>query len=146
MKYALRTIRNTETGEVTVFPVIRVRNSARPYRLKYPETYTAERLQLFDTLQEAERARNCEEIAADIVKRPEEGRIAMLRSVIAEFHDMGIPYKSACKLTGASYESIRSYLCRGYPPNGRIVARMYLGLIELKKAVAIARETLPHGN
>ena len=144
MKYAVRTTRNTFTGEVEVFPVVRVRNSAHPYRIRYTEVGTAERLQTFDTKEEALTAKRYEEYAAEYATRSPGELLAMLRSAVQEFRlSWGISLPVACNLTGLSVNSMRSYLVEANPCNPRVIAKFMLGLDLIRDVSRRASAALP---
>lgn len=143
MKYAVRTTRDTFTGKVSVHSIIRVRNSANPYRLRYPETGCAESLQIFNSLREAESARMCEAFAAEYAEKQQDELLWILRDALDEFKSMGLSQPCVCKITGAPYDAIRAYLSNFYKANPRVVAKVVLALREIREASDRAKNILP---
>ena len=144
MKYAVRTTRNTFTGEISVYPVVRVRNSAHPYRIKYTEVGTAERLQIFDTKDEALAAKQYEEFAAEYALKSQAELLALLKNAVREYREeWGIPLTSACRLTNAPRDSMRAFLAEINPCNPRVVAKFVLGLDIIREASRRASAALP---
>ena len=147
MKYAVRTNRETadKTGRVTVHPVFQVRDSARGYRIKYVDG-TAERLQVFDTPEEAKRAYECEVYAAAFAEKSPEELMEILRRTVQEFKDMGFDHTQACRMSDSPYQSIRKYLEGAYNPSSRVVAKFALACAMMKNTIALMKAALPHNN
>lgn len=143
MKYALRTTREVDTGLITVYPVFRVRETAHPYRLKYIEVGTAERLQVFDTKNEALDAYRWECIAAEFQKKSQEELLNILNGVIAMLRKWGFGTQGICGLVDAPIESIRKYLNGSYKVNPRVVAKLALTLEQFANAIETSRRILP---
>ena len=143
MKYAVRTTRDTFTGKVSVHNIVKVRNSANPYRLRYPETGCAESLQIFNTRAEAEKVRDYEMFAAEYAEKPQDELLRILREALDEFKSMGLSQPCVCKITGAPYDAIRAYLSYFYKANPRVVAKVVLALREIREASERAKNILP---
>lgn len=143
MKYAVRTTRDTFTGEVSVHRILRVRDAANPYRLRYPETGTAESLQIFSTRAEAEKAHAYEKFAAEYAEKQQDELLWILRDALDEFKSMGLSQPCVCKITGAPYDAIRAYLSNFYKANPRVVAKVVLALWEIREASDRAKNILP---
>ena len=143
MKYALRTTREVDTGLITVYPVFRVRETAHPYRLKYIEVGTAERLQIFDTKNEALDAYRWECIAAEFQKKSQKELLDILKGVIAMLRNWGFSLQGICGLVDAPIESIWKYLNQSYKVNPRVVAKLFLVMEQFSNAIETSRRILP---
>lgn len=143
MKYAVRTTRDTFTGEVSVHRILRVRDAANPYRLRYPETGTAESLQIFNTRAEAEKVHAYETFAASYAVKPAGELLQILNDTLAAFKHLGISCRSACRMTGAPYDALRAYQGGVYKPNGRVIAKLVLAFAEVYEAAERAKKILP---
>ena len=146
MKYALRITRDTGSNAVAVHPVIRVRDTVKPYRLKYASgdlSRYAESLRLFDTRQEAETAFREETAAAEFTTKTPEELDAILHADLAELKREGFPLSQICRLTDANADTVQSYRCRYNPPNPRLVAKIHLLLPLVREFQERARALLP---
>ena len=139
MKYALRLTRNLRTHAVTVHPIVRVRDSAKGYSMRYTDDY-AETLQIFTTLKEAKTARENEQLAADLAAMSAEERLEFLRRDMKYLESIGVPRCPYLRLMNLSEETFNAYLdSRRYIPNPRYVARFHV-TVEATKAY---RKKLP---
>ena len=143
MKYGVRITKDIASGKVTVHRVVPVRDSARGYRLNYPEAGTAESLQVFDTKAEADEAVMYEKYAADYAEKSVEELMEIVQKSIAMYKSVGIPFSGACKLMGLPYDAIRAYLGDAYTPNPRVVARLHLSTMVLHQAMEKMKTILP---
>lgn len=143
MKYALRITRDTRTNRVTVHPVVRARETAQPYTLKYPEDFCAESLQLFPTLAEAETAAKYETVAAEFALKPDAELKEILTQSLDRLRRFNLRPQTVCAVSGISIESLRTYTSNRYPPNPRIVAKLAIVADRLTELYFELHQILP---
>lgn len=146
MKYALRITRDAGGDAVSVHPVIRVRDTVKPFRRIHrsggTDRYT-ESLRLFDTRAEAEEAFREEQTAAEFSVKTSEELDSILRQDIAELKREGFSFSLACRLLETSENSIRGFLSYRNPPNPRVVAKIHLLLPLIREFRERTRSLLP---
>lgn len=124
MKYALRTTREVATNQISVYPVFRVRETAHPYRVKYIEVGVAERLQIFDTREEALDAFKYESVAAEYHTKSQEELKDALNIAIADLQEMDLNTAWVCRRCDISIETLHAFKSGRNPYNPRTVAKI----------------------
>ena len=146
MKYAHRLTRDVGTNAVSVHPVVRVRDTVRPFRVKYryaDETHYAESLRLFDTREEAETACREETVAAEFSRKDLDELARILREDIAALKELGFSQNQVSRWLGIPKSLLNSYKGGYNPPNARIVARIHLILPLVREIKERIEKTLP---
>lgn len=142
MKYALKITRDTRGGRETIHPVITVPDNAEGYRLKY-KRYQAESLQIFDTLEEAERAAAAEETAASWGTRSKAELFASFKESISRFKSWGMPLRVVCDIAELSRSCMTVYAHRGIAPSPRVVAKLHILANMIEQVIKSAGSLLP---
>ena len=143
MKYALRIIRNLRTREVTVQPILKVRDTFYPYSHRSSETGIEENLQIFESGLEALDAEKAERAAAEFSPKTPEELFQILHDSVVELKAKGFPLTLLCRISGISHDAIRSYLYRVNQPNYRVVAKVELLKPLLEEMAQRAHKLLP---
>ena len=138
--------REVASRTITVFPVTRVKNTVRGFRMRYEGDGFVESLQVFDTRGEAEAANQHEKLAADYAVRDPKELLAILQTSVEAMQTAGFPLVHVCRYAQLPYDSIRAYLNGYNPPNPRTVARVKLTCGLLLDFCNRARSILPEGS